>query len=336
MKDGLSAGWGCGGTVFGSGGWRSGVGRIKMLEAGAVMLPILSFLNLECIYAMAKQPIKTNPSPRDVRAGRAAPLSSGLGAAADEVPVVGEEGFGVSMTELEIMEAELSEMTGGDARVVARAPKSVEVPQSVEEMLGRSGAGAAVRKGGGSAERAALAGFAAVVLLAGGLFLKFLYAHPAPIHEDLISTVFPSPLAGAVVKLSGAELGWRDRVESDKAQAEEVVVPTAMLVLDEGSSSTGFIRVEFIDPEGKIRGDILTVGIEGGRFKDGGRGEVIEEGGRRLRLVGTVGYRSQALFSSYLVGEEPRWSVRLKEGADYSNGPWSQFGAALIPSKKTL
>lgn len=328
---------GVGGQFFlGGGGRRSGVGRIKMLEAGAVMLPILSFLNLECVYAMAKQPIKTNPSPRDVRAGRAAPMSSGLGAAADEGPVGAEEGFGGAMTELELMEAALSEMTGGDARVVARAPQSVEVPQSVEDMLGRSGAGAAISKGGGSAERAALAGFAAVVLLAGGLFLKFLYAHPAPIHEDLISTEFPSPLAGEVVKLSGAELGWRDRVDSDKAQAEEVVVPTALLVLDEGASSTGFLRVEFIDPEGKIRGDILTVGIEGGRFKDGGRGEVIEEGGRRLRLVGTVGYRSQALFSSYLVGEEPRWSVRLKEGADYSKGPWSQFGAALIPSKKTL
>ena len=306
-----------------------------MLEAGAVMLPILSFPNFECVYAMAKQPMKTNPSPRDVRAGRAAPLSSGLGAASDEVPVVGEEGMGVPMTELERMEAELSEFTAGDGRAVARVPQSVEAAHSVEEMLGRSGVGAATRQGGGSAERLALAGFAAVVLLAGGLFLKFLYAHPAPIHEDLISTAFPLPLAGEVVKLSGAELGWRDRVDSDKAQAEEVVVPTATLVLEEGAS-TGFLRVEFIDPEGKIRGDILTVGMESGRFKDGGRGEVIEEGGRRLRLVGTVGYRSQALFSSYLVGEEPRWSVRLKEGADYSKGPWSSLGAALIPSKKTL
>ena len=111
------------------------MGRIKMLEAGAVMLPILSFPNLECVYAMAKQPMKTNPSPREVRAGRTAPMSSGLGAGADEGPVGAEEGFGGAMTELELMEAALSEMTGGDERVVARAPQSVEVPQSVEDML---------------------------------------------------------------------------------------------------------------------------------------------------------------------------------------------------------
>jgi len=186
----------------------------------------------------------------------------------------------------------------------------------------------------GPSEWLALAGCAVVAVAGALLFFKFLYAHPAPTRAEKLPLAFAVPLSGGLVTLSGAEVGWRDRVDGDKAQAEEAVVPTAVLELAGGAASSGFVRVEFVDADDKIRGDIMTVAVEGGRFVDGGRGEVVEEGGLRLRLAGTVGFRSQALFGSYLVGDEPRWSVRIKEGGDYSNGPWNPLGAAVIPNKK--
>jgi hypothetical protein len=189
-------------------------------------------------------------------------------------------------------------------------------------------------RGFGPVEWAALGGFAAVALISAILFFKFLYAHPAPTQGGGLPDRFALPLAGSLVRLSGVDAGWRERVDGDKAQPEEVVLPMILLALDPAQASTGFVRVEFVDQDEKIRGDILTVAIEGGRFKDGGRGEVLEEGGLKLRLAGTVGFRTHALFSSYMAGEEPRWSVRVKEGGDYSNGPWTELGAALIPNTK--
>lgn len=186
--------------------------------------------------------------------------------------------------------------------------------------------------GFGSSEWAALAGFGVLGVVAAVLFFKFLYGHPAPVQGPGLPKAFKVPMAGAVVHLVGAEAAWRPRAESDKARTEEVMLPSLSLTAGAAPSSKGFVRVEFLDPDGKIRGDVMTVEIEGGKFKDGGRGEVVEEGGTKVRLVGTVGFRSHPLFTSYLTSDETRWSVRLKEGADYSNGPWTELGAALIPN----
>lgn len=192
----------------------------------------------------------------------------------------------------------------------------------------------AAGRGFGATEWAALGGFGLLALVGGILFVKFLYAHPAPTQGEGLPTAFVLPLSGPMVHLSDAEAGWRERLESDKARAEEVVLPSITLTLDAGHTSTGFIRVEFVDPDDKIRGDILTVGIEGGRFKDSGRGEIIEDGGLKARLTGTFGFRSHALFTSYISGQESRWSVRVKEGVDSSNGPWTILGISLIPHTK--
>lgn len=189
-------------------------------------------------------------------------------------------------------------------------------------------------KGFGPSEWAALAGFGVLALVGAALFFKFLYAHPAPTQGEGLPDNFSLPLTGPSVRLSGAESGWRARVEGDKARAEEAVLPVISLTLDSSQASSGFVRVEFVDPDDKIRGDIMILAVEGGRFKDGGRGEVIAEGGLRVDLTGTVGFRSHALFSSYMAGQDPRWSVRIKEGPDSSNGPWTQLGAALISNTK--
>ncbi len=200
----------------------------------------------------------------------------------------------------------------------------------------KGGGVARVKTGGGlgMSEWVALGGFALIVVVSGILFLKYLYAHAAPIQGTRELQVFSLPMAGPAVRLIGAEVAWRDRAEGDVARLTESVIPTIILRLDPNHTSTGFVRVEFVDSEDRIRGDVMIMALEGGRFKEGGRGDVIEEGGLKVQLTGTVGFRTQALFASYLSNEEPRWSVRVKEGPDYADGPWTDLGVASIPNKR--
>ena len=220
-----------------------------------------------------------------------------------------------------------SEAAGPEAAEAAASPEA-EAPLPVA--VPKRGPAA----GFGAKERLALAGFGVIGVVAAVFFFKFLYGHPAPVQGPGLPKEFNVPMASAQIRVVAAEASWRPRTEIDKARTEEVMLPSLSLTLDPAQSSKGFVRVEFQDPDGKIRGDVMTVEIDGGRFKDGGRGEVIEEGGSKVRLVGTVGFRSSPLFTSYLVSDETRWSVRIKEGPDYSNGPWTDLGAALIPNPK--
>lgn len=230
------------------------------------------------------------------------------------------------------VETERAAVVTRPAEPEAAEPTVVPEEASYGRKPGRRRLGATAGRGLGAVEWAGLAGFGLVALVTGALFFRYLYAHRAPLRGPGPPAAFAVPLAGPAVRLSGAEAGWRLRAEGDKAAAAEVVVPMLTLTLDGGQPSRGFVRVEFADSEDRIRGDVLTVAIEGGRFTDSGRGEIIEEGGRKARLVGTVGFRSRALFTSYLAGEETRWSVRLKEGPDSADGPWTDLGVALIPN----
>ncbi|MFN0125868.1 MAG: hypothetical protein ACKV19_04185 [Verrucomicrobiales bacterium] len=222
-----------------------------------------------------------------------------------------------------------SNQTGADAVPDEKAAPVAEAgAASSGKGVGRSA------KGFGASEWAALAACGGLAVVGGLLFVKFMYTHPAPFRGADLPMRFNLPLAGPLVRLSGAEAAWRDRQEGDVGRIEEAFVPTLLLTLDPGQTSSGFVRVEFVDSEDRIRGDVMTVAIEGGRFRDDGRGEVVEEGGTRVRLTGTVGFRSEALFASYLSGEEPRWLVRVKAGPDSANGPWTDLGAARIPNRK--
>jgi hypothetical protein len=186
----------------------------------------------------------------------------------------------------------------------------------------------------GRNELVALSGFALLVVLSAIWFFRCLFAHPAELGIPEIPKQFPLPLQGQFITIAEAATGWRDRAESDRARAEEVVLPTVSVKLDPSRSKQGFLRVEFIDTDGKIRGDIATVEFAGGRFKDNGRGEKLSADGTEVTVTGTVGFNSRSLFTVYLAGEETRWSIRLREGPDYSNGPWSLLGQARVSDRK--
>jgi hypothetical protein len=305
---------------------------------------------------MAKNPenpqSEPDPAPSVRAARRAAPDTRRASAASGQSE-------GELISELDELESRLEDaLTGAGRDVGTGSPRGAAVRETAlaeddekggnepGRSKGRSAvpevsapaAGAATRRtasrGFGPVEWAALAGCALLAAVGGFLFFKYLYAHPAPTQGAGLPSKFMLPLTGSAVRLAGADAGWRERTETDKAAAAEVILPSIVLVLDPGQASSGFVRVEFVDPNDRIRGDIQVVGLEGGRFKDGGRGEVIEDGGLKVRLTGTVGFRSEALYTSYIAGDEPRWSVRVKEGPDASDGPWTELGAALISNTK--
>lgn len=186
----------------------------------------------------------------------------------------------------------------------------------------------------GRNELLAMGGFALLGLISIVWFFRCLYAHPKEDIPPEIPKHFPQPLKGQLLTLAQADTGWRDRVEADRVRAEEVILPRLHVKLDPSGASKGFLRIEFLDTEGKIRGDIPTVAIEGGRFKDSGRGEQVSADGTEVTVSGTVGFISRSLFAIYRGGEETRWSVRLREGPDYSHGPWSIFGQAQVSDQK--
>jgi hypothetical protein len=324
-----------------------------MLEAGAGMLPILRVPAPGVLIRMAKNPENPQSDPNPAAAARATRRAGPVPRRSAEDPGASE---GEIISELDELEAELAgtrrEAASGthrDASVRHEAASAAEdgndesqagrfkrqgaAPEGAAPAAGSSARRTAPR-GFGPVEWAAMAGCALLAVVGGLLFFKFLYAHPAPTQGAGLPAKFNLPLAGSAVRLAGADAGWRERTETDKAAAAEVILPSVILVLDPGQASSGFVRVEFVDPDDRIRGDIQIVGLEGGRFKDGGRGEVVEDGGLKVRLAGTVGFRSEALYTSYIAGDEPRWSVRIKEGPDASDGPWTELGAALISNTK--
>jgi hypothetical protein len=327
---------------------------------GAPLLPILMIPALRVPLFMAKNPETPESGGEAASSGRPVrrPISSPDAEAFSRDDLEGE--LGASSSELDELESRLSDdlrsaesPAGGDSGRPQNRPRSrddASAPEGGEAGRARRAVGEAdspdvvsapapgVRRVGprrfGASEWAALAGCALLAVVGGILFFKFLYAHPAPTEGRGLPSKFSVPLAGSLVRLTGAEAGWRARKDTDKAAATEVILPTVTLALDPGHASSGFVRLEFIDSDGLIRGDIMTLEVEGGRFKDGGRGEVVAEGGQKVEVTCTVGFRSEALFTSYRAGEEPRWSVRLKEGPNYSEGPWNDLGAASIPNTK--
>ncbi len=184
----------------------------------------------------------------------------------------------------------------------------------------------------GKTELISLAGFAVISLVTTILFFKYLYRSPIAAPETEAPAAFAVPLKGTALTVAEVAMKWRPRTEADRVKPGEVVLPEATVTLGSGSGN-GFLRIEFVDSEGTVRGDIFTATIEGGRFKDTGRGEHVSADGSQLTMAGTEGFSAETVFAAYLGGMERRWTVRLREGADYSAGPWTTLGEARIPDR---
>jgi hypothetical protein len=186
----------------------------------------------------------------------------------------------------------------------------------------------------GKAERISLAVFAALALLGAILFFKFLYGGKSETTREMPARSLATPIQGELITLIEARHHWRDRHPDDPGRSDYGILPELILKAGPAPSKPGYVRVEFIDSEGELRGDVMTVKFENGKFVDSGRSERVSEDGTEVALACTEGFVSSTLFHAYLGNRDPRWALRIQEGADYSNGPWKTLGFVEIRNEK--
>lgn len=186
----------------------------------------------------------------------------------------------------------------------------------------------------GPAELGALGGFAVFGLVACVLFFKYLYKEDRTPKGEKPALSLSTPVNGQIATLTRAESNWRQRKPSDRGRADFTQLPELRLAVDPAQSKDGYLRIEIADSRGELQGDVIMLRLEGGKFKDTGRGEALADGGASVSVAGTEGFASEPALRWYLGNSDPRWTVRIQEGADYSKGPWTTLGYARIANEK--
>jgi hypothetical protein len=206
----------------------------------------------------------------------------------------------------------------------ALTPASVHARVPLRELVRRLG----------PAERLSLVAFVVISLIGAVFFFKFLYRGKPDSPQERPLHSLPGPIRGELVTLREVEYYWRDRTTEDRGRSGFAVLPEVLLKLDPATSKAGYVRVEFSDGDGRLRGDVVTVKFENGKFVDSRRGERLQADGVEVALACTEGFPSFTLFQAYLGNQDPRWTVRIEEGPDYSNGPWKTLGFVEIRNEK--
>lgn len=170
---------------------------------------------------------------------------------------------------------------------------------------------------------------AAVVLIALlTLFGGILYAN-RPASAAGTSRPRPQlPMVGKVFTLPDVKSGWRTRQTADLVSMVDVILPTpsrqhpaflpqVQFTCDPGASQTGFLRFIFLDPDGKISGDVRVVKFSGGTVDPLTSGAVVTGPGTAT-VYGSLGFMDRSGFVAYAGGSGPRWSVEISESTDYN------------------
>lgn len=165
-----------------------------------------------------------------------------------------------------------------------------------------------------------------VALLA--VFIGILYAN-RPDGKPTTSRAEPTvPLTGQVVRLSAVDSGWRSRQPGDLVSTVDVTLPTpsrqqsALLPMvkfttDPAATKAGFLRFIFLDPDGKISGDVRVVKVNAGVIDPLSSGAVASGPGTAT-VYGSLGFMDRPGFVAYATGSHTRWSVEVSESADYN------------------
>lgn len=169
---------------------------------------------------------------------------------------------------------------------------------------------------------------AAAVVLLGllGLFAGILYSN-RPMPGGTPSQTAPRlPLVGSLLTLPDVTSGWRSRQPGDLVSTVDVSLPTpsrqppafvpeVRFTVDAAASKTGFLRLIFLDPDGKISGDVRVLKITGNSIDPLGSGAVVTTPGSAA-VYGSLGFIDRAGFVSYASSATPRWSVEVSESTD--------------------
>lgn len=169
---------------------------------------------------------------------------------------------------------------------------------------------------------------AAVVLL--GLFSVFagvLYSN-RPISAQATVNARPTlPMSGQLVTISELSTSWRTRQPGDivstvditlpaPGRAQPAYLPEVKFTLDSGTSKSGFIRFIFLDPDGKISGDVRVLKINGSSINPMASGAIVS--GSSATIYGSLGFMDRPGYIAYATGGTTRWAVEVSESSDYN------------------
>lgn len=180
----------------------------------------------------------------------------------------------------------------------------------------------------GTLKPAGMIAVAVVLIALMGSFIGILYLN-RPAAEIRDSRRAPTvPLAGGIATLSAIESGWRSRQSGDLVSTVDVTLPTpsrqtsALLpqvkfTLDSAATKAGFLRFIFLDPDGKISGDVRVVKVNGGTIEPLSSGAVLSDPGTAA-VYGSLGFMDRPGFVAYAASDTARWSVEVSESADYN------------------
>lgn len=187
-------------------------------------------------------------------------------------------------------------------------------------------------------EKLGLAAVLVALLAILGAFASALHAS-RPSSSDSDATESPkTPMKGEVATLSKIETDWRPRKDSDRVSMMETmlpevstsqpgVLPEVTFSIDPSASKTGFLRFIFLNPEGEISGDVLTVKVNQGKLESMGNGAEVTSG-TDGKIYCSVGFLDKPGYVAYAIGDFPRWTVEVSESTDYNarEDGWKRLG----------
>ncbi len=160
------------------------------------------------------------------------------------------------------------------------------------------------------------------------IFGGVLYANRPASNEGAARTAPRLPLNGQLISISGISTGWRTRAPGDLVSAVEIALPAPsrqqpnflpdlQITLDTAATKTGYLRVIFLDLQGKISGDVRVIKFSGSTIEPLNSGAKITGPGTAT-IYGSAGFMDRSSFMSYAGSEGPRWSVEISESSDYN------------------
>lgn len=169
-------------------------------------------------------------------------------------------------------------------------------------------------------------GAAAILAALVCLFIGVLYTN-RPTSDPNPSRAEPRlPLSGQIATLPALDSGWRTRQPGDLVSTVEItlpvpsrqpseLVPQVQFTIDPAATKTGFLRFIFLDPDGKISGDVRVLKVSGGTIDPLASGGILS-GTATATVYGSLGFMDRPSYVAYATGPTTRWSVEISESTD--------------------
>jgi hypothetical protein len=142
-----------------------------------------------------------------------------------------------------------------------------------------------------------------------------------------------------------ASSGWKTKGEEDKVSGVNELITNRLLyptklptVTLKVTSQNAYLRVLFLDSEGKIAGDPRLVKIEGGKVTPASVGSLAEKvlAPDTVQITGSAGFVNRNFLDDYLAGPKPRWAVEISESSNYKakGEEWKRLQTFAVGNKE--